>query len=139
MLLQKLQGEADIAFQKEWKARNQKVVRLNAKHPPSKTEQSRARLFKLRKETREILTELELARQVEAENERYLEARLQQRKAKMTTDEKKAQAEETRRGQILFSRVVAENHPDWREQENPNAEVYRQQYTPTNGRSPKAR
>ena len=52
------------------------------------------------------------------------------REANMTAAEKQARAEETRRGQILFSRIVPENHPDWRLQENSNLAFYREQITP---------
>jgi hypothetical protein len=114
-LLEKLQDEADLAFERNWEVRNQEVVRRNTRQPPTKEEQKRARLFRLRKETSEILDAMELDKQVETESRRYVEARLRQRKANLTVAEKKAQAEETRRGQIQFSRVIAENHPDWRE------------------------
>jgi hypothetical protein len=52
------------------------------------------------------------------------------REANVTVAEKQARAEETRRGQILFSRIVPENHPDWRLQENSNFAFYREQITP---------
>jgi hypothetical protein len=90
-LLQKLQGEADLAFATNWKAVNREIVRRNTRLPPTKAEQDRARLFKLRRDTAEILNELQLARQLEVENARYLEARSKQRKANMTVAEKKAQ------------------------------------------------
>jgi hypothetical protein len=32
----------------------------------------------------------------------------------LTAEERRLRAEETRRGQILFSRVIPELHPDWR-------------------------
>ena len=114
-LLQRLEDEAHLAFSRNWKARNEEIVRLNTRQPPSREEQKRSRLLRLQKETNEILDELELDKQVETESRRYLEAHLRQRKANQTVAEKKAQAEETRRGQILFSRVVAEKHPRWRE------------------------
>ena len=68
----------------------------------------------VRARTAEIEMELDLRKQVELEQERNLAARMKLREANRTPAEKKAQAEETRRGQILFSRIVPENHPDWR-------------------------
>jgi hypothetical protein len=136
--LRKLETEADLAFEKQREVQRLEFIRLKTKQPPSKAEQSRDRLFRLRKETAEILNGLELARQVETENARYLEARLEQRKANLTPAEKKAQAEEARRFQIYLSQTHSpEHHPDWRTQENLNAEIYRLQYTPTHGSKPK--
>ena len=52
------------------------------------------------------------------------------REANMTAAEKQARADETRRGQKLLARIVPENDPDWRPQENPNLAFYRQQIPP---------
>ena len=71
--------------------------------------------------------ELEAIRQAEVESERHLATTMKLRAANRTPAEKKAYDAEIERGQILFSRVVAEAHPDWRQQENPYAEYYRQQ------------
>jgi hypothetical protein len=79
-------------------------------------------------------------RRIELEAERHLRATMALRKANMTTTEKQARAEETSRGQILFSRIVPENDPDdWRQQENPNAEIYRQQIAPVGKRNAQTR
>jgi hypothetical protein len=138
-LLQKLEAEADLAFKTEREAQNLEVVRRNTKQPLTKAEQSRKTLERLRSHTAEIEMELSLRDKVEVESKRNLEARMKLRAANLTPAERKAQAEEIRRGQIAFSHVVAEAHPGWRTQENPNAEIYRQQYTPTNGLKPKNR
>jgi hypothetical protein len=78
MLLNKLQHGADLRFKTEWKGRNQEIVRHNARPPvtpPSKADQSRAQLLRLRKKTVEIDNELKLEQQVEDEFQRYVEAR----------------------------------------------------------------
>jgi len=77
-LLQKLQAEADLAFEKECRTRNLEIVHRNVKPPPtppSKADQSRAQLIRLRKQTSEIENELKLERQVEDEFQQYVLAR----------------------------------------------------------------
>jgi hypothetical protein len=78
MLLEKLQNEVDLAFETEWEAQNQEVIRRNVRpppKPPSKADQSRAQLLRLRKQTSEIQNELDLERQVEDEFQQYVLAR----------------------------------------------------------------
>jgi hypothetical protein len=78
MLLQRLEHEADLRFKTEWKARNQEIVRRNSRPPvtpPSKTDQSRAQLLRLRRKTSEVENELRLEQQVEDQFQRYVEAR----------------------------------------------------------------
>jgi hypothetical protein len=78
MLLNKLQHESDVRFDTEWKARNQEIVRRNVRPPvtpPSRTDQNRAQLLRLRKKTVEIDNELKLEQHVEDEFQRYVEAR----------------------------------------------------------------
>jgi hypothetical protein len=115
MLLQKLENESDLRFGTEWKARNQEIVRRNARLPPSRQEQDRNRLAQLKLKTAQIHYQLELDRKVKLEEKRYLEARMLQRKANLTVAEKQAEAEVVRQGQISFSRICPEAHPDWRE------------------------
>jgi hypothetical protein len=78
MLLQKLEHEADLRFRTEWKARNQEMVRRNTRppsRPPSKTDQNRAQLLRLKKLTAETENELALECQVENQFQQYIEAR----------------------------------------------------------------
>jgi hypothetical protein len=78
MLLRKLELEADAMFNTEWKTRNQEIVRRNVRPaltPPSKVDQNRAQLLRLRKKTFEIDNELKLEQQVEDQFQRYVAAR----------------------------------------------------------------
>jgi hypothetical protein len=78
MLLQKLQAESEARFRTEWKTRNQEIVRRNVRSQatqPSKTDQRRAQLVRLKRLTAEIQNELRLEQQVENEFQRYVEAR----------------------------------------------------------------
>jgi hypothetical protein len=78
MLLQKLQAESEARFKTEWKTRNQEIVRRNVRSQatqPSKTDQRRAQLVRLKRLTAEIQNELRLEQQVESEFQRYVEAR----------------------------------------------------------------
>jgi hypothetical protein len=78
MLLNKLEHEADLRFKTDWKAMNQEIVRRNPGPPltqPSRADQKRTQLLRLRKKTVEIDNELKLEQQVEDEFQRYVEAR----------------------------------------------------------------
>ncbi len=70
MLLQKLEAEAEATFNTEWKARNQEIVRRNAKLPPSKEKQNRNRLLQLKRKTAPIRDEFELDLQLKLEEKR---------------------------------------------------------------------
>lgn len=78
MLLQKLEQEADLRFKTEWKAINQEIIRHNTRPPatpPSKADQNRAQLLRLKNLTAEVENELRLDQQVEDQFEQYIEAR----------------------------------------------------------------
>ena len=103
MLLQKLEHEAELRFMTELTAENQAIVQRNAKLPPTKQELNRKRLAQLKLKTAQIQDELEVDRQLKVEEKRFVGARMLQRKANMTVAEKKAEAENIRRGQMAFS------------------------------------
>jgi hypothetical protein len=115
-LVEKLQLEADLEFKRKWTTDRQKIVERSVRKPETKSQQCRKQLSQLRANTAEIERELDLRKEVESESRRNLEARMKLLEANRSPEEKKAQAEEIRRGQILFSRIVPENHPDWRAQ-----------------------
>lgn len=124
----KLMLEAAQNEERLWYQERMELVKCKARQPESKSDQCRRQLRDLRARTNAIECELDLRHRVELESQRHLKATMALREANMTMAEKQARAEETRRGQILFSKIVAENHPDdWRQQENPNAQIYRQQ------------
>jgi hypothetical protein len=78
MLLNKLENESDLRFKTEWKARNQEIVRRNVRPPltpPSRADQNRTQLLRLKRKTVEIDNELKLEQQVEDQFQRYVEAR----------------------------------------------------------------
>ena len=77
----------------------------------------------LRKRTDDLRFQLELRQQLKLEQEPFLKESIKLREANRTPGERKAQAEEIRRGQIFFSGVVPENHPDWREHWSAAAKV----------------
>ena len=80
-LLNKLENEADQRFITERKARNQEIVRRNTRPPltkPSKSDQSRAQLLRLRKNTAAIENEMTLDQEVENEFQKYVQARKRQ-------------------------------------------------------------
>jgi hypothetical protein len=134
----KLMLEAAQNEERLWHQERLELVK--AVQPQSKSDQCRRKLRELRAKTNAIEGELDLRHRVELESQRHLRATMALREANMTVAERQARAEETRRGQILFSRIVPENHPDdWRHQENPNAEIYRQQIAPVGKTNAKTR
>jgi hypothetical protein len=124
----KLMREAARDEERSWYQERLELVK--DVHPEAKSDQYRRQLWDLRAKTNSINIELDLRRCVEQEGQRHLKATMALREANMTVAEKQARAEDTRRRQILFSRIVSENSPDWRQQENLNAEIYRQQISP---------
>jgi hypothetical protein len=126
----KLMLEAAQNEERQWYQERLELVKRKARQPESKADQCRRQLRDLRAKTNAIEWELDLRHRVELESQRHLKATMALREANMTAAEKQARAEETRRGQILLSSIVPENHPDWREQENPNLAFYRQQVAP---------
>jgi hypothetical protein len=123
LMLEAAQNEERLWYQ-------ERLVLVKARQPESKSDQCRRMLRELQTKTSTIENELRLRREVELESDKHLKVTMAPREANMTVAEKQARAEETKRGQILFSRIVPENSPDWRQQENPNAEIYRQQISP---------
>jgi len=121
---QKLLNKLEFEAKREW-------VRNRNEQPENETEQNQKRLHQLRARTAEIEEELKLRAQVEQEQERCFKAERELRTANMTLAERKAQEVETREFQIRLSRITsADQHPNWRLQENYNAECYREQRTP---------
>ena len=70
----------------------------------------------LRKRTTDINRQLELDRQLKLEKEKLLQASLKLREINMTAAERKARDEEIQRGRLLFSRIIPELSPNWREE-----------------------
>lgn len=130
MLLQaeRLVAKLQLEEEMEW---NRKEEMRKAANPTVtldlKVDQALSMMKHLREKTADIHVELEMRRRLKAEQERYQQAAAELREANLTAEERQLRAEGIRRGQILFSRIVAENHPDWRSQENSNAEFYRRQ------------
>jgi hypothetical protein len=139
-LYNKVQAQAERDWERQEEKQRLEIIRRNAQQPDTRYEQNIKRLSQLRRKTFEIECELKAIRQVEAASERHLAATMKLRAANRTPAEKKAYDAEIRRGQILFSRIVPENHPDdRRQQENPYAEYYRHQQAPTHDRGGKQR
>jgi hypothetical protein len=109
----KLQAEQE--FDKQWKKERLEIVQRCARQPDTKAQQCQQQLSKLRSQMAGIERELELHKQVEVETLRNLDARMKLLEANRTPAEKQAYDAEIRRGQIAFSRIVPENHPNWRQ------------------------
>jgi hypothetical protein len=127
----KLMLEAAQNEERLWYQEGLELVERKARQPESKADQCRRQLRDLRAKTNAIEWELDLRHRVELESQRHLKATMTLREANMTVAERQLRAEETRRFQIGLSQITSpEQHPDWRQQENPNAEIYRQQISP---------
>jgi|ERR1700688_1789262 hypothetical protein len=114
-LLRKLQLQEQAAAELAWRKR-----KYEASHPAVTAEvveeQKLDRLVNLRKKTAEIQFQLELDRQLETESKKNLEATMKLRESRLTPAERKAREAETLRGQILFSKLIPELSPTWRQQ-----------------------
>ncbi len=114
-LVIKLQLDALAASEREARQK-----RYESAHPTVSDEvvkqQKVDRLVNLRKKTKEVESQLELDRQLETESKKNLEATMKLRESRLTAQERRLKAAEIRRGQILYSRVIPELHPDWRQQ-----------------------
>jgi hypothetical protein len=123
----KLMLEAERHADQQWEQDRLTIIALNMEQPVTKVESCRRQLQDLRVKACNIEYELQLRKKVALESERLVKATLALRGANMTLAERETREREIRRGQILYSNQVLEAHPDWREQEGDNAELYRQQ------------
>jgi hypothetical protein len=114
-LYNKVMLEAEREEERRYETERLEVIRLNTKQPESKADQDIRRICQLRKKTGDIYYQLELDRRLRAEQDGYLKAAAELREANLTAAERRARAVETRKGQILFSKVCRELHPDWRQ------------------------
>jgi hypothetical protein len=113
-LVAKLELQEEREWEKQWAKQRQEAL-----HPritqEAKDEQSISMICRLQKKTADVYYQLELNRRLQAEQEHFLRASMQLREANLTTAERKARENEAHRGQILFSKVCPELHPDWRQ------------------------
>jgi hypothetical protein len=112
-ILKKLEADADRAADRERKEMRLEAARLK-NTPQAKARQSRRELSRLRFHTAEIRDELELKRQLKMEMQKYVAASLELQEANRSAEEREMRDADTRRLQILFSKIVPEAHPDWR-------------------------
>jgi hypothetical protein len=115
-LYEKVMLEAERDFEKHWRQERLEIVQRNTRQPETKSQQCRKQLSQLRLQTAEVERELDLRKEVEAESQRNLEARMKLREANLTPTERKEREEETLRGRILFSKIIPELSPSWREE-----------------------
>jgi hypothetical protein len=113
-LVAKLELQAEREWEKQWENQRQEALHPNITQAV-RDEQSISMICRLRKQTTDAYYQLELKRRLKAEQEGFLRASMQLREANLTAADRQARADETRRGQIVFSRVCAELHPDWRQ------------------------
>lgn len=111
----KLELEAACAADKKWHEQRLQVVQCRNK-AATRTEQSRKTLHRLRARTAEIKEELDLRAQVAHELEQFCKAQRALREKNRTVAERKAYDAEIQRGQLLFSKLIPELSPNWREE-----------------------
>ena len=113
-LVAKLELQEEREWEKQWEKQRQQAL-----HPKVtqevRDEQSISMICRLRKQTTDAYYQLEFDRRLKAERDHFLASR-QLREANLRAEEKRARAAETRRGQILFSRMIPELSPTWREE-----------------------
>jgi hypothetical protein len=126
-LVAKLELQAAEECRRQWERESLEIVQRNTRQPPTTSQNCRKQLTQLRTQTAEIELALKLRKEVETETKRNLQAKMKLLEAQRSPAEQQAYEAEIRRGQILYSRVVEENDPDWRRQPLSNLEFYRQQ------------
>lgn len=106
-LLAKLQLQAEREWDQQWQQRQ-----YEAAHPivtqDMRIHQRVSMIRHLKNKTDDITMELEMRKRLKVEQDRHLKATLELREANLTMAEREARPQETRRGQILFSRIVPE-------------------------------
>jgi hypothetical protein len=128
-LLYRLKAEAYAKADRKWKEVRVDFVRRKMEKPPTVTEACRESARTLKRKTDEIWNEIRERRMLELAKDQHTRANVALLEANRTPAERKAQAEDVRDFQVRYSRLVPEASPDWRSQENPFAEHYRQQMT----------
>jgi hypothetical protein len=140
VLLSKLQCEAEREADKNWKRVRLDLVKRKAKRPPTVTQSCRQRANALRIQTADIYDEIYERRLLEIAQDANTRANLKLLELNRTPEKRAARDEEVRDFQERYSTIVLEASPDWRSQDNPFMECYRQQMsTPVEKANPKKR
>lgn len=113
-LWEKVQAQAERKSETDWERQRLEASQPTKVTAEAKLEQGRRQLRQMRASRNAIEDELELKRELKVESDLLLASRMKLRAANLTAEERRLRDEEIRRGQILFARVVPENHPDWR-------------------------
>jgi hypothetical protein len=82
--------------------------------PVSTVKRDRTMIRNLQHRTFNINMELQAKRELAVEQERYVQATMELKEMNLTSAERKALKLEIERGQIIFSKLCPELHPDWR-------------------------
>jgi len=118
MRAETLVEKLELQEAQEWERKELQRIR-QAANPTvtqnTRVDQAMSMMAHLREKKKAIYVELEMRHRLKAEQASYMRAALELREANLTAADRKVRAEETRRGQILFSRVCPELHPEWRQ------------------------
>jgi hypothetical protein len=118
MRAERLVAKLELQEQREWERKEQERMR-QAANPTvtldTRVDQAISMMAHLREKKRSIYVELEMRHRLKAEQASYMRAASELREANLSAEERRLREVETRRGQILYSKVCPELHPDWRQ------------------------
>ena len=115
-LYEKVMLEAEREADKKWKRDRLDVVQRKTTKPPTVTQSCRKQVFELRAKSEAVYEEIYQRKLLQIAQEQLTRANLALMQASRTPQERKEQEEETLRGRILFSKIIPELSPTWREE-----------------------
>lgn len=113
-LVAKLQLEQEVEWQRKELKRKQRAANPTVTLD-MKADQAISMIRLLREKKDDIYAELGMRHSLQLEHASYMRAVMELREANLTTEERQARDEDIRKGQILYSKVCPELHPDWRQ------------------------
>jgi hypothetical protein len=126
-LLYRLEAEAHVKTDRQWNLDRLDLVKRKVPKQPTVTQSCRKKANALRIQTADVYDEIYERRLLEIAQDANTRANLKLLELNRTPAERAARDEEVREFQERYSAIVLEASPDWRSQENPFAECYRQQ------------
>jgi hypothetical protein len=115
-LLYRLEAEASAKADLQWKQDRLDLVKRRTAKQPTVTQSCRQQVRDLRSQSEDIYEEIYQRKLLQIAQEQLTRANMALMQARQTPQERKEMEEETLRGRILFSKVIPELSPSWREE-----------------------
>jgi hypothetical protein len=115
-LLYRLKAEAYAKADLQWKQDRIDLVKRRTAKQPTVTQSCRQQVSKLRARSEDIYEEIYQRKLLQIAWEQLTRANMSLMQASRTPQERKEMEEETLRGRVLFSKIIPELSPSWREE-----------------------